>query len=501
MTKGVDERQQKFNATITELIRGHIDSDQFFSNYCYKTKCLHEKTRKCNFKQHLERLISFNSTWFRYDIQKYTFLDVLDISIKLRDRIDVLIASGKHQQVIDLQLYKIFARSDADADRAYAEMIHIKTRNIANSTHNRDSHSLRYFTKKYGAENAQYEKDLRYQKSRANRQTCIEYYTSRGMSPAEASIALKLRQTTFSIQTCIDRHGQDLGHAVWLDRQQKWQSTLNQLPQEEIDRISSMKNVYGVANTLKRVNGDYARFFLDLEKKRAENPSIKNLIVPYSDEYADQDQLFSAWIEYAKLRNVFGVEFLDHSKLVDHIRANQFILEDVVHLHDIDRIPAFVFIFHGTCKDDFIKNIHGDAKIIERISGYNYLGHRFNVIYKGKQLLLRSRKELFFYSLLTKYDIDFKVDGRYTNSKFRYDFFLPEFSAYIEICGLMSVESYKTKVYFKRDTFGAILLETEEDMRNYVESLVRNSSISSQTNTSIDSLGSKHEVGDINRFL
>ena len=299
------------------------------------------------------------------------------------------------------------------------------------------------------------------------------------MSLDEARIALKLRQTTFSIQTCIDKHGQDLGHNVWLARQLKWQSTLNSLPQEEIDRISSLKNVYGVMNTLERVNGDYARFFLDLEKKRAENPSIKNLIVPYSGEYADSHQLFSAWIEYAKLRNVFGVEFLDHTKLVDHIRANSYILEDAQHLHNIDRIPAFVFIFHGTCKDDFIKNIHGNAKIIERIAGYNYLGHRFNVTYKGKQLLLRSRKELFFYSLLTTYDIDFKVDGRYANSKLRYDFFLPEFSAYIEICGLMDVESYKTKVHFKRDTFGAVLLETEEDMRNYVESLIRNSSTSS----------------------
>lgn len=72
--------------------------------------------------------------------------------------------------------------------------------------------------------------------------TQIKYYLNKGLSQEEAKLALSKRQETFSLEKCIERHGDELGTVVWEDRQRKWQETINNKPQEEIDRISALKS-------------------------------------------------------------------------------------------------------------------------------------------------------------------------------------------------------------------------------------------------------------------
>lgn len=74
-----------------------------------------------------------------------------------------------------------------------------------------------------------------------NNSTTIEYYTSRGMSEEEAKVALTNRQTTFSLEKCIEKYGEELGKQKWQDRQDKWQTTLISKPEEEIKRINKLK--------------------------------------------------------------------------------------------------------------------------------------------------------------------------------------------------------------------------------------------------------------------
>lgn len=59
-------------------------------------------------------------------------------------------------------------------------------------------------------------------KENGNLTTTKEYYIKRGMDESEAIKALAERQTTFSLEICIKKHGVSKGKQIWLDRQAKW---------------------------------------------------------------------------------------------------------------------------------------------------------------------------------------------------------------------------------------------------------------------------------------
>jgi len=73
--------------------------------------------------------------------------------------------------------------------------------------------------------------------------TKIEYYTSRGFAQEEAEQKLKERQTTFTKEKCIEKHGETEGLKVWQERQDKWQDTLNSKTDEELGEINKKKQV------------------------------------------------------------------------------------------------------------------------------------------------------------------------------------------------------------------------------------------------------------------
>lgn len=52
--------------------------------------------------------------------------------------------------------------------------------------------------------------------------TNIEYYLNKGMSIEEAKLALKERQTTFSLDKCIKKYGKEEGIKKFQERQEKW---------------------------------------------------------------------------------------------------------------------------------------------------------------------------------------------------------------------------------------------------------------------------------------
>lgn len=74
----------------------------------------------------------------------------------------------------------------------------------------------------------------------------LEYYTSRGLSEEEAKIK-RNEITVFSLEKCIKKYGQEKGTDVWSARQEKWQSTLNAKPPEEIERIKRARLANGVS--------------------------------------------------------------------------------------------------------------------------------------------------------------------------------------------------------------------------------------------------------------
>ena len=81
-----------------------------------------------------------------------------------------------------------------------------------------------------------------------NEQTRIEYYLSRGLSMEDAKQALYDRQNTFSLDKLISKYGEEEGTKRWKDRQDKWQATLNNLPEEEKIMINAKKGFWRYTN-------------------------------------------------------------------------------------------------------------------------------------------------------------------------------------------------------------------------------------------------------------
>jgi G:T-mismatch repair DNA endonuclease (very short patch repair protein) len=100
-----------------------------------------------------------------------------------------------------------------------------------------------------------------------NNTTTLEYYTSRGMSMEEARAALSDRQTTFSLDICIEKYGHTEGLKVWSERQKKWKQSLDALPEEEKERIhrakiAALSNSYSMISTqlFEQLNTPNAKF-------------------------------------------------------------------------------------------------------------------------------------------------------------------------------------------------------------------------------------------------
>lgn len=84
--------------------------------------------------------------------------------------------------------------------------------------------------------------------------TKLEYYTSKGMTEAEAKVALSERQSTFSLDKCIEKFGNIDGKIIWQARQDKWQNTLKDIPSdlmEEYNRKKSNQREYFVDRNIK----------------------------------------------------------------------------------------------------------------------------------------------------------------------------------------------------------------------------------------------------------
>ena len=55
----------------------------------------------------------------------------------------------------------------------------------------------------------------------------IIYWINMGYTEEEAKIKLKERQTTFSLDKCIQKYGEEEGKKIFTERQNKWQNSLN----------------------------------------------------------------------------------------------------------------------------------------------------------------------------------------------------------------------------------------------------------------------------------
>jgi hypothetical protein len=87
------------------------------------------------------------------------------------------------------------------------------------------------------------ERSIRNRSEQGNSTTSIEYWLKKTDGDLiEAEKLLSERQSTFSLDICIEKHGELEGTKVWKERQIKWQDTLKSKTDEELESINKKKS-------------------------------------------------------------------------------------------------------------------------------------------------------------------------------------------------------------------------------------------------------------------
>jgi hypothetical protein len=100
----------------------------------------------------------------------------------------------------------------------------------------------------------------------------LSHYLNKGLSKNQAKEALRNRQTTFSLEKCIEKYGEMEGPKIWLKRQEKWQDKLKSKTREEIEKINAKKRTDSNGNP--HIGGFYHKGFLRKHPERGECKGI-----------------------------------------------------------------------------------------------------------------------------------------------------------------------------------------------------------------------------------
>lgn len=107
----------------------------------------------------------------------------------------------------------------------------------------------------------------------------IGYWIKKGFSEEDAVIKVSERQTTFTLEKCIEKYGLVEGQSRWQARQDKWQNTLNSKSPEEKKEMNRKKASYIKPNYNSTIENE-ALVFLESQL----GISIDRQIPTYLDE-------------------------------------------------------------------------------------------------------------------------------------------------------------------------------------------------------------------------
>jgi hypothetical protein len=135
--------------------------------------------------------------------------------------------------------------------------------------------SKEFYIEKYGEE----EGLKKYQEIYAKKSYwSMDYWLKKGFTEAEASKKIEeifSKRPSFSKEFCIEKYGIKRGLEVWKARQDLWQKSLRNKPQEEIDRINRMKSSSFLVMTEKYGEEEANRRFKEMDERRSLNPKVK----------------------------------------------------------------------------------------------------------------------------------------------------------------------------------------------------------------------------------
>jgi hypothetical protein len=259
----------------------------------------------------------------------------------------------------------------------------------------------------------------------------IKYWIKKGFTEEEASILVKERQTTFSLEKCILKYGLEEGTLVWKKRQDSWQETLKSKTQEELNLINKNKNSRIMRGSIDETIEYYKPLGIYLFK------TVEDLIKNINN----------------KIDNNFAIKFMPVEKFI------------------LERIPKIQVQILGLTVEELSEKINHLFRIEEY---YENRGQKQAIRkYTNNGELLRSSYEILFYEeFISKFpQIKLSVDKKYPESNFRYDFLIDD-KFFIEICPMYSQKSsleYSKRIDYKVEIFGAIKLTSVKEIKRFIE--------------------------------
>ena len=257
-----------------------------------------------------------------------------------------------------------------------------------------------------------------------------EYWLNKGFTEEESINLISKIQSTFSLEKCIKKYGLINGTNIWTNRQIKWQKTINNKSQGEIDEINRKKKSINLSNYT----------------------SIDECI-----EYLNKNRKMSL----VKTKEEF------YSKIEIHIHKKPYLKYTNLEYYIKTYVPNIQLEILGIVHTDEYLNSLFFMETKHLLTSGNKQAWR----QRTEEGLLRSSYEIYFYEQIKEkfQNIKLKIDEKYPNSNLRYDFNI--FNDYIEICplyGKTGQEKYTEKMDKKIKLFNSILLKTTVDIDNYI---------------------------------
>ena len=275
---------------------------------------------------------------------------------------------------------------------------------------------------------------------------CIEYWEYKGLSTPEAILRVSEIQSTFSREKCIQKYGYDVGLSIWIDRQEKWNLTLNSKSVDELNLINSKKSTFKLTTFIEKYGEIFGR------QKFVENLISRNCEIFYSLEDIKLFILknlgeFDLYLSMVNFKKKYLKSY--YFELVNDKPEN------------IDSWLRTFLEFKSTDAPILLKGKHG-----------NYLYSM-----KVENKLLRSSNEILFYYMLVENGfvngVDFIIEKYYPNSKMRCDFYLISSNVWVELAGYTD-DVYIQKMKYKESTFGSVILTNKNDYKQFIKTYTQN---------------------------
>lgn len=267
----------------------------------------------------------------------------------------------------------------------------------------------------------------------------IEYWLAKGYSYDDAKQKLHERQSTFSLKTCIKKYGKTTGREIFQQRQQKWQNTLNKKSSDEKNDINIRKNIF----------------------------------LSFYDPHTVRDEKFwKKWKHICEARHLKYINNEDDAKqeIETLFKNTAYIFGKGINWFIEYSCPKYIYKVLKISKAKIRKWLLDLNINYNNVYQTNGKYNAYHMVLSTGQILV-SKLEIIFYNMLIQYNLKIdEINYNYPNSNLQFDFKIN--GKYIEIAGLMSDKTYRSKILYKRDTFKCFVLTKKSEFNNFIQKVL-----------------------------